>query len=67
MGGHYPAPNFPSFGRHQSFMTLPDPFQFSGGWRDTLVRKPRSGDATEIMAAIEKYKVGPVPDCSDTP
>ncbi len=63
-GAHYPAPNFPSFGQLPIIRPLPDPFQFSGGWRDTSFTNWERR-RNEIMAAIEKYEIGPVPDCSD--
>jgi hypothetical protein len=63
-GAQYPAPNFPSFAQLPIIRPLPDPFQFSGGWRDaSFLNWERRRN--EIKAAIEKYELGPKPDCSD--
>jgi hypothetical protein len=63
-GAHYPAPNFPPFAQLPIIRPLPDPFQFSAGWRDTSFPSWERR-RNEIKAAIEKYELGPVPDCSD--
>ena len=63
-GAHFPAPNFPSFGQLPIIRPLPDPFQFIDGSRDpwfTSWERRRN----EIKAAVEKYQLGPKPDCSD--
>ncbi|HEV2276767.1 MAG TPA: hypothetical protein VGS02_01245 [Acidobacteriaceae bacterium] len=63
-GANYPAPTFPSFAQLPIIRPLPDPFVFADGTRDTSFsswEKRRN----EIKAAIEKYEIGPVPDCSD--
>ena len=63
-GAHYPAPNFPSFAQLPIIRPLPDAFQFVDGFRDTSFTSWERR-RNEIMAAIEKYEIGPVPDCSD--
>jgi len=63
-GAHFPAPNFPSFGQLPIVRPLPDPFQFTDGSRDTLFTSWERR-RNEIMAAVEKYELGPKPDCSD--
>lgn len=63
-GANYPAPTFPPFAQLPIIRPLPDPFVFADGTRDTSFsswEKRRN----EIKAAIEKYEIGPVPDCSD--
>ena len=63
-GAHYPAPNFPSFAQLPIIRPLPDPFQFVEGsrapWFSSWERR-----RNEILAAVEKYEIGPKPDCSD--
>lgn len=63
-GANYPAPNFPSFDRLPIIRPLPDPFQFADGLRDTWFTSWERR-RNEIMAAVEKYEIGPKPDCSD--
>jgi hypothetical protein len=63
-GAHYPAPAFPSFGYLPIIRPLPDAFRFANGWRDTSFRSWERR-RNEIKAAIEKYEIGPKPDCSD--
>lgn len=58
------APDFPSFARLPIVRPLPDPFQFADGWRDTSFASWER-HRNDYMAAIEKYEIGPVPDCSD--
>ncbi len=63
-GANFPAPTFPSFAQLPNIRPLPDPFQFMDGHRDqdfTSWERRRS----EIMAAVETYETGPVPDCHD--
>lgn len=63
-GARFPAPNFPSFAQLPIIRPLPDPFQFADGSRNrwfTSWERRRN----EIMAGIEKYEIGPVPDCHD--
>ncbi|MDI3254705.1 MAG: hypothetical protein QJR10_07995 [Bacillota bacterium] len=63
-GAHFPAPNFPDFAHLPIIRPLPDPFRFSNGWRDTRFQSWERR-RNEIKAAIEKYEIGPKPDCSD--
>ncbi len=63
-GANFPAPTFPSFAQLPIIRPLPDPFQFMDGHRDnefTSWERRRN----EITAAVEKYEIGPVPDCHD--
>ena len=64
-GASYPTPVFPTFAQLPIIRPLPDPFV-------SLGKSPRDTSfagwerrRNEIMAAIEKYEVGPKPDCSD--
>ena len=63
-GAFYPAPNFPSFAQLPIVRPLPDPFVFGDGFR-----RPGFNEwerrRNEIMAAVENYETGPVPDCHD--
>ena len=63
-GAHYPAPNFPSFAYLPIIRPLPDPFLLADGtrspWFETWERR-----RNEIKAAVEKYEIGPKPDCHD--
>jgi hypothetical protein len=63
-GAHYRAPNFPSFDRLPIIRPLPDPFRFVEGYRDTSFASWERR-RNEIKAAIEKYEIGPKPDCHD--
>ena len=63
-GAQYPAPNFPSFAQLPIVRPLPDPFRFADGFRDTSFWSWERHRAA-IMAAMEKYEIGQVPDCSD--
>src|SRR5262249_15727478 len=57
-------PAFPDFAQLPIVRPLTDPFRFADGTRDTSFanwERRRS----EIKAAIEKYEIGPKPDCSD--
>lgn len=58
------APDFPSFAQLPIVRPLPDPFQFADGWRDTSFASWER-HRNDYMAAIEKYEIGPVPNCSD--
>jgi len=63
-GASLPAPNFPDFAHSPINRQLPDPFVFVDGTRDTswaAFEKHRN----EWKAAIEKYEIGPKPDCHD--
>ncbi|MGH9530242.1 MAG: hypothetical protein ACRD2S_10040, partial [Terriglobales bacterium] len=63
-GAHYRAPVFPSFEQLPIIRPLPDPFRFVDGFRDTSFASWERR-RNEIKAAIEKYEIGPKPDCSD--
>jgi len=63
-GAQYSAPDFPSFGNLPIIRPLPDPFVFANGTSDTSLSSWERR-RNEIKAAIEKYEIGPKPDCSD--
>lgn len=63
-GAHYPAPSFPDFAHLPIIRPLPDPFQFAEGWRDSDFPNWERR-RNEMKAGIEKYEIGPKPDCSD--
>lgn len=63
-GAHFPAPNFPSFAKLPIVRPLPDPFQFNDGFRRPWFSNWEQR-RSEIMAAVEQYEIGPVPDCHD--
>lgn len=63
-GANFAAPNFPSFAQLPIIRPLPDPFRFVDGTRDTSFASWERR-RNEIKAAIEKYEIGPKPDCSD--
>ncbi|MHB8815413.1 MAG: glucuronyl esterase domain-containing protein [Steroidobacteraceae bacterium] len=63
-GAFFRTPDFPSFAQLPIVRPLPDPFRLGGEWRDTSFASWERHRAA-IMAAIEKYEIGPVPDCSD--
>lgn len=63
-GAQYAAPNFPSFDQLPIIRPLPDPFRFVDGWRDTSFHAWERR-RNEIKAAVEKYEIGPKPDCHD--
>jgi hypothetical protein len=64
-GAGYPAPTFPAFEYLPIVRPLPDPFVYlSNGQRDTSFAGWAQHRA-EIMAAFDKYMVGPKPDCND--
>ena len=63
-GANFAAPSFPNFAQLPIIRPLPDPFRFVDGTRDTsLANWERRRQ--EIKASIEKYEIGPKPDCSD--
>jgi hypothetical protein len=70
-GAHFPAPVFPTFDQLPIIRPLPDPFVFfDDGRRGDDGRRDTSFESwerrrNEIKAAIEKYEIGPKPDCSD--
>src|SRR6185312_13806401 len=62
-GARYPAPVFPSFAQLPIVRPLPDPFaSFDGSPRDSSIDSWEHR-RNEIKAAIEKYEIGPKPDC----
>lgn len=64
-GAGYAAPVFPSFEQLPIIRPLPDPFVFfSDGTRDTSFSRWEQR-RNEIIAALEKYEIGPKPDCHD--
>lgn len=63
-GAGYAAPVFPSFEQLPIIRPLPDPFRFAAGTRDTSFANWER-HRNEIKASIEKYEIGPKPDCSD--
>jgi hypothetical protein len=68
-GAHFRAPVFPDFGELPIIRPLPDPF-VSFSHREDEGRRDASFGSWErrrndIKAAIEKYEIGPKPDCSD--
>lgn len=63
-GANFAAPVFPSFGQLPIIRPLPDPFKFADGTRDTSFSSWERR-RNEIKAAIEKYEIGPKPDCAD--
>lgn len=68
-GARYAAPAFPSFDQLPIIRPLPDPFVFFSNGRHEPDRDTRFASwerrRNEIKAAIEKYEIGPKPDCSD--
>jgi len=68
-GARYAAPDFPSFDQFPIIRPLPDPFVFFRQGRQDPDRDTRFASwerrRNEIKAAIEKYEIGPKPDCSD--
>jgi hypothetical protein len=60
---HDHVPKFPSFARLPIIRPLPDPFLLPNGRRSTSFESWERHRAY-IMAAIEKYEIGPVPSCS---
>ncbi|HEX8710575.1 MAG TPA: hypothetical protein VF730_01795, partial [Terracidiphilus sp.] len=63
-GAKYSAPVFPDFSQLPIIRPLPDPFRFADGTRNTSFSSWERR-RNEIRAAIEKYEIGPKPDCSD--
>lgn len=63
-GAQYQAPTFPDFAHLPIIRPLPDAFRFANGSRDTSFRSWEHR-RNEIKAAVEKYELGPVPDCHD--
>jgi hypothetical protein len=63
-GANFSKPIFPSFEQLPIIRPLPDPFRFFDGSRDSSFASWERR-RNEIKAAIEKYEIGPKPDCSD--
>ena len=64
-GANFKAPWFPSFDELPIIRPLPDPFVFfKDGKRDTSFSK-WSERRNEIFGAVQKYMLGPKPDCRD--
>ncbi|MGH9590917.1 MAG: hypothetical protein ACRD25_11005 [Terracidiphilus sp.] len=63
-GAKYPKPTFLSFGKLPIIRPLPDPFLGLNGKRETSFSSWERR-RNEIKAAIEKYEIGPKPDCSE--
>jgi hypothetical protein len=63
-GAGFPAPMFPDFARLPIIRALPDPFLFADGTRDTSFANWERR-RNEILAMVEKYELGPKPDCHD--
>jgi hypothetical protein len=64
-GAHHPAPTFPSFDQLPIIRPLPDPFVFfKDGRRDTSFASWEER-RNEIFGAVQKYMLGPKPDCHD--
>jgi hypothetical protein len=68
-GARYAAPAFPSFEQLPIVRPLNDPFVFASKGRHEPDRDTRFSSwerrRNEIKAAVEKYEIGPKPDCSD--
>ncbi len=70
-GARFTTPDFPSFAQLPIIRPLPDPFASFGGSLDgDAGHRDASFEGWEhrrndIKAAIEKYEIGPKPDCSD--
>ncbi|HTU67493.1 MAG TPA: hypothetical protein VMF52_16205 [Steroidobacteraceae bacterium] len=69
IGAQFAPPTFPSFDQFPIVRPLPDPFlSFASGPKGPTRDTKFSGwekRRNEIKAAIEKYEIGPKPDCSD--
>jgi hypothetical protein len=63
-GANFAAPTFPDFAQLPIIRPLPDPFLFANGTRDTSFSNWEQR-RNEIKAAVEKYEIGPKPDCHD--
>jgi hypothetical protein len=63
-GARYAAPVFPDFGHLPIVRPLPDAFRSVDGSRDSSFPKWEQR-RNEIKAAIERYEIGPKPDCLD--
>lgn len=63
-GAKYAKPSFPSFDKLPIVRPLPDPFVMANGKRDASFSNWELR-RNQIKAAIEKYEIGPKPDCSN--
>ena len=63
-GANTPAPNFADFAHLPIIRPLPDAFRFANGFRDESFGNWERR-RNEMLAAIEKYELGPKPDCHD--
>jgi hypothetical protein len=63
-GANFAAPTFPSFAQLPIIRPLPDPFLFANGTRDTSFSNWEQR-RNEIKASVEKFEIGPKPDCHD--
>jgi hypothetical protein len=63
-GAKFAKPTFPSFDKLPIIRPLPDPFVMANGKRDTTFANWEQR-RNQIKAAIEKYEIGPKPDCFD--
>ncbi|HWR17224.1 MAG TPA: hypothetical protein VN577_20515 [Terriglobales bacterium] len=63
-GAAFQAPGFPDFAHLPIIRPLPDPFRFYDGTYDTSFSNWERR-RNEVKAAIEKYEIGPKPDCHD--
>lgn len=63
-GASFAPPAFASFEKLPIIRPLPDPFVFADGHRDTSFGNWEQR-RNEIKASIEKYEIGPKPDCHD--
>jgi hypothetical protein len=68
-GAHFAAPNFPSFEQLPIIRPLTDPFTTLGKALHEPDRDTRFSSwerrRNEIKATVERYEIGPKPDCSD--
>jgi hypothetical protein len=68
-GAQYAAPVFPSFDQLPIVRPLPDPFLFFSRSARGPERNTKFANwerrRNEIKAAVEKYEIGPKPDCAD--
>ena len=63
-GANFAAPVFADFAHLPIIRPLPDAFRFANGSRDTSFGSWERR-RNEMLAAIEKYELGPKPDCHD--
>lgn len=63
-GADFPMPAFPDFDQLPIVRSLPDPFRFFDGTRNTSFASWERR-RNEILASIEQWEIGPKPDGSD--